>query len=102
MPWFGSGVIRARACRSDDRPQYRPAEGDEPHQQAEDDAHNDRPGLALLRVHPDEHQALRRQERGGGGRKHRVPAQGGRDDQADHAEELEEAQIGRASCRERV
>lgn len=58
-------VRSAPARRSEDRLQDHPAVRDERHEEAQHAAHEDGRDLAVLDVHPDEHEALERQDRGG-------------------------------------
>ena len=77
---------------SEDRFQDHPAVCDECHEEAQPDAHDDGRDLAVLGVHPDEHEALDRQDRGGHHRERRVPVEGGGHDQPDRADEFEDAE----------
>ena len=94
--WLGRvGVLMAPpdgVDRSEDRFQDQPAVRDERHEEAQHDAHDDGRDLAVLDVHPNEHEALDRQDRGGHHRERRPPVEGGGDDQADRADEFEDAE----------
>src|SRR5262245_20365770 len=84
-----SGAVK---WRSEDRLQYHPAVRDERHKKPEHAAHDDGPNLPVLGVHPDEHEALDRQDCGGHHRERRPPGESGRDDQPDDADEFDDAE----------
>lgn len=59
-------------------------------------------GRAVLDVHPDEHEALDRQDRGGYPCERRPPVEGGGDDQPGCIDELEDAKDHSGSARQRT
>jgi hypothetical protein len=78
------------ARRSEDRLQEHAAVRDERHEEAQYGAKDDGRDLAVLGMHPDEHEALDRQDRGGHHGERRLPVEGGGDDQPDRADEFED------------
>lgn len=72
--------------------QNHPSIHDEGHEEAQLAAQNRGCDLAVLDVHPDEHEALDRENRGGQDRQWRLPMEGGGDDEPDRAHELYDAQ----------
>jgi hypothetical protein len=87
-----AAVRPAPARRSEDRLQDHPTVRDERHEETQHAAQDDGRDLAVLGVHPDEHEALDRQDRGDHHRERRLPVEGGGDDQPDRADELEDAE----------
>lgn len=85
-------VTYPRYFRSEHRLENHPAVRDERHDEAQHAAHNNGPDLAVLDVHPDEHEALDCQNHGGYHRENRLPMKGGRDDEPDHGHEFQGAQ----------
>ena len=67
----------AGVSRSNDRLEDHPPIRDERHDEAQHASHNNGPHLVVLDVHPDEHEALDRQNCGGHHRECRQPAEGG-------------------------
>jgi hypothetical protein len=82
--------------------QDHPAVRDERHEEAQRAAHDDGRDLAVLGVHPDEDEALDREDRRGHPRERRLPVQGGGDDQPDRADELEDPEGPPDPPRQRV
>jgi serine/threonine protein kinase len=78
--------------RSDDRFQDQSAIRDERHEEAQYAAQDDGRDLVVLDVHPDEHEALDRQDRGGHHRERRLPADSTGDYQPDYTDEFEDAE----------
>src|SRR4029453_18670019 len=78
--------------RSDDRLQDHPPVRDERHEEPQHGAEDYRRDLAVLGVHPDEYEALDREDRGGHHRERRPPVDGGGDDQPDGADEFKDAE----------
>ena len=70
----------------------RPAVRDERHEEAEHGAQDCGRDLAVFHMHPDEHQALDRQDRGSQDRQRRPPMKRGGDDEPDRAYKLEDAE----------
>ena len=58
------GTLCETARRSEDRLQDHAAVRDERHEEAQHATQDDGRGLVVLNVHPDEHEALGRQDRG--------------------------------------
>src|SRR4051812_47322192 len=107
--FVGVGMIEARpssngqaARRSEDRVQDHPAVRNERHGEAQHGAQDNGCDLAVLGVHPDEHDALDREERGGQHGERRPPVKGGGDDQADRADEFEDAEGPPGFPRQRI
>ena len=68
--------------------QNHPPIREERHEQAQHGAQDHRRDLAVLDMHPDEHQALDRQDRGSQNRQQRMPMKRGGDDEPDRAHQL--------------
>ena len=68
--------------------QDQPAIRDERHKEAQHAAQDRGRDLAVLDVHPDEHEALDRQDRGRQDRQRRLPMERGGDDEPERAHEL--------------
>src|SRR5262245_57992230 len=76
----GIPILRRGLSRSD-RPQDHSTVRDKCHDEAQYAAQENGRNLAVLGVHPDEHEALDRQNRGGYHRERWLPTESGRDDQ---------------------
>src|SRR6202050_1863319 len=86
------GILCETARHSDDWLQNHPPIRDERHEEAQHAAQNHGRDLAVLDVHPDEHEALDRENRGSQDRQRRLPMERGGDDEPDRAHELYYAQ----------
>jgi hypothetical protein len=78
--------------RSGDRVQNHPAIRDERHEETQHAAQNHGRDLAVLDVHPDEHEALEGENRGSQDRQQRLPMERGGDDEPYRANELYQPQ----------
>jgi hypothetical protein len=87
-----------RARNSQDRLQNHPPIRDERHEQAQHDAQNSGRDLAILHVHPDEHEALDRESNGCQDRQLRLPMERGGDDEPDRAHQLYDAKAFRGNA----
>jgi hypothetical protein len=87
-----SRALSSHATGASERLQDEPAVDNEGHKEAEHGAHDDGGDLAVFHVHPYEHEALDRQDCGGQNGELRMPWQSGGKDQADHANELQDAE----------
>src|SRR5258708_16914793 len=88
--------------RSGDRRQDHPAVRDERHEEAQHAAHDDGRDLTVLDVHPNEHDALDGQGRGGDHGERRPPEEGGRNDQPDRTDEFKDAEKHPGFARQRT
>src|SRR3954452_8523370 len=79
---------------SENRLQDDPSVRNEHHDQTQHAAHDDRCRLAILDVHPDEHEALDRQHDGREDSQLRLPVERARRDERDRAHELQDAEAG--------
>src|SRR5262245_14384539 len=71
-------LIRRRGISRSDRPQDHSTVRDKRHDEAQYAAQDNGCNLAVLGVHPEEHEALDRQNRGGYHREHWLPTESGR------------------------
>ena len=78
--------------RLEDRGDDDAAVDDEGHEEAEDGAHDDGGLLVVFEVDPDEDEAFGCEDGGGCDCELRVPVKGRREDEAEGAEELEDAE----------
>jgi hypothetical protein len=92
---FGLPFLELRYAinrKSGDRLQDHSSVRDEREQQAQHAAEDHRPDLVVLHVHPDEHEALEREDAGGQHGELGLPAEHGGHDEPDGARELDDAQ----------